>query len=1163
MTPRRARTVEELCQLALEREPRERAAFVAALCPDDPELTRAVEAALTQIANSEDVRASLDRAHVGLGVAHAGTAGASAVPWLPEAIGRYRLLRLVGEGGMGSVYEAEQDHPRRAVALKVIKPGFTTPETLRRFERESQALGRLQHPGIAQIYDAGTADAGLGPQPYFAMEFILGETLTDYATAHQLDTRQRLELVARICDAVQHAHDRGLIHRDLKPGNILVDATTQPKILDFGVARLIDSDAHATRQTDLGQLVGTLAYMSPEQVLADPTVLDARSDVYALGVILYELLAGRLPYTISSRLHEAVLTIRDEDPGRLSSINRIYRGDIETIVAKALEKDKTRRYASAAALGDDLRRHLADQPITARSASATYHLQKFARRHKALVGGMIAVFIVLVAGIVASSWQALRARRAEGNAVAAQRQAAGERDEATRQRNLALAAEQQAQQERNRALEAQARAQDERNQALAAERRADTEAAISRAVSAFLQNDLLAQAKASEQSGPDTKPDPDLKVRTALDRAAARIGGKFGDQPHVEASIRQTIGSAYQELGLYAQARPHLERAYELRRRASGEGDLATTEVLGDLAALSMVEGKYKPAEALYLKTLQGLRRAHGDNHPDVLKAMSQLAELYQSQGRYGDAEALIVKVLNTQRRVLGAEHPNTLASLGNLAATYYLHGKYADAEPLFVQIVESQRRVLGPDHPDTLTTMANLALAYQLQGKQREAESQFVKALEAHRRVLGNEHPFTLAVINNLGLLFKNQRKYSDAEPLYLEVLAVRRRVLGEEHPDTLASMNNLGALYVAQNRYANAEPLLANVLEARKEILGAEHPNTLNTMANLGQVYFRQGRFKEAESLYEAVMTIRRRVLGEEHPDTLFIMGNLGTLYMRENRTSDAESLFAQVLEVRRRKLGDEHAETLRAVDNLAGAHVRRGDLAQAETLYTRAFEGRRRVFGADNPDTLWSAQNLATVYGDLGRIDQAVSLLMPTLETTRRVLGADNANTMAAMERLAEFYRRQGKYDQAQTLLAEALQARRRVFGAHHPDTIEDLARLAFVHLEQHEYAQVESELQDLVATAASPTETWFRFYGESILGAALAADKKYAEAERFLIDGHKGMSERAGTIPADGKAALDRAVDWIVQLYQAWGKPERAAEWSARRKQEAKTPQKRHP
>src|SRR5262245_12930932 len=383
-------------------------------------------------------------------------------------IGRYRILRLIGEGGMGAVYEAEQDHLRRTVALKIIKPGLAGPELLRRFEQESQALGRLQHPGIARIYDAGTADTGFGPQPYFAMEFIHGTNVKDYAGERHLNTRQRLEMVAKIAEAVQHAHQRGLIHRDLKPANILVDETGQPKILDLGVARAIDSDVQATSHTDMGQLVGTLAYMSPEQVLADPLEIDTRSDVYALGVLLYQLLAGRLPYSMSKKLHEVVMTVREEEPQRLSTVNRLYSGDIETIVAKALEKDKTRRYASAAELAADIRRYLKDEPILARPASTAYQLRKFARRNRVLLGGTAVVFAVLVAWAATSTWQAHAARRerdravdAEAKAAAAEARAIGERDRALSAEQQATIARDQARQDRDVAIEEQGRANTE------------------------------------------------------------------------------------------------------------------------------------------------------------------------------------------------------------------------------------------------------------------------------------------------------------------------------------------------------------------------------------------------------------------------------------------------------------------------------------------------------------------------------------------------------------------------------------------------------------------------------------------------------------------------------------------------------------------------------
>jgi WD40 repeat protein/predicted Ser/Thr protein kinase len=381
-------------------------------------------------------------------------------------IGNYRILHLIGEGGMGAVYEAEQEQPRRTVALKVIKPGLASPELLRRFEQESQALGRLQHPGIAQIYEAGTANTGFGPQPYFAMEFIRGDSLMDHVKKRQLNARERLQLIAKVADAVQHAHQRGLIHRDLKPGNILIDETGSPKILDFGVARVTDSDSQTTLQTDVGQLVGTLAYMSPEQVLADPLELDTRSDVYSLGVILYELLSGQMPYPVTRNLHETLQAIREKDPARLSTVDRIYRGDIETIVAKALEKDKSRRYGSAAELAADIGRYLKDEPIVARPPTAAYQLQKFARRYKALVGGIAAAFVFLVAGVVASLWQANVARRERDRAVTAEQTATTERDRAR-------TAETQATREQQRAVDAESVARDERDRAVTEQQRAE------------------------------------------------------------------------------------------------------------------------------------------------------------------------------------------------------------------------------------------------------------------------------------------------------------------------------------------------------------------------------------------------------------------------------------------------------------------------------------------------------------------------------------------------------------------------------------------------------------------------------------------------------------------------------------------------------------------
>jgi len=692
------------------------------------------------------------------------TAGAPAWSSLREPcpnIGAYRIHGLLGEGGMGIVYRAEQQNPQRIVALKVIRLGVASTEHLRRFEQEAELLGRLQHPGIAQIYEAGTAKSSAGSQPYFAMEFIQGPPLLHYANTRHLNTRARLELMVRICDAVNHAHQRGIIHRDLKPSNILVDESGQPKILDFGVARVTDSDTQATRQTDMGQLIGTLAYMSPEQVLADPLALDIRSDVYALGVILYELLAKKPPYNTDRKpLHEVVQAIREEDPTPLSSINRYYRGDVETIVAKALEKDRARRYASAAELAADIRRYLADEPIVARPPSATYQLQKFARRHKAFVAGTASVFLVLVAGVVASTREAVVARRAE--------QAAAK------------------------------------------------EAAAAQAVNDFLQNDLLAQASAKNQAGTSAKLDPDIKVRTALDRAAARIEGKFDGQPEVEAAIRDTMGKTYAELAQYAESEKQLQRALDLERQVWGPENPKTLNTLNHLGRTLWHQGKYQEAETLLAPALEIERRVLGPEHPDTLYCMNNLGNVYRAQGKDAQAEALYRQTLGIRRRVLGPEHPDTLTSMNNLANVYWSHGNYAQAEALYGQALEIQRRVLGPEHPDALLSMGNLAATYADEGKYAQAEPLFSQTLEISRRVLGPEHTRTLAFLSDFATMYLHQGKYALAETYAAQVLAGRRRAGGSEDPsDIQSAVANLALVYVSEGKFAESEPLARQNLE------------------------------------------------------------------------------------------------------------------------------------------------------------------------------------------------------------------------------------------------------------------------------------------------------------------------------------------------------------
>jgi tetratricopeptide (TPR) repeat protein len=885
----RWRKIEQLYHSALEQDESRRFAFLEAECDGDESLREEVESLLAHAR-----RTGVFLEAPALAVAARGLAGSTApeARTHPAMIGRYRILRLIGEGGMGTVYEAEQEDPRRIVAVKMIKLGLATPDQLRRFRQESQALARLQHPGIAQIYESNTADTGFGPQPYFAMEFIRGLPLNEYAEAQHLNTRERLALMVKVCEAVHHAHQRGLIHRDLKPGNILVDELGQPKILDFGVARLTqadapEADAPATMQTGLGQIVGTLAYMSPEQVLGDPLEVDTRSDVYALGVILYELLGGRPPYEVNRRqLPEAVETIRNEEPASLSTINRNYRGDIETIAKKALEKDKTRRYESAADLGADIQRYLNDEPITARPPSTVYQLRKFARRHRGLMGGAAAVFLVLVAGISVSTWEAIRANQASKAALA--------------QRDRAAAAERTATEQRDREVESQraataaeARAVAARNRAVAEKQRADEESASAKAISDFLQKDLLAQASANTQAGPATKPDPDLKVRTALDRAAARIDGKFANQPLVEASIRQTMGKTYRDLGLLPEAQRELERALELRRQVLGEDRKETLEVKDNLAQVYDSEGKYPQAEAMFSKALEVLRRVAGSQDPETLDLVDDLGVLYMHQLKYAQAEPLLAEVFEARRRIRGESDPDTLLVMNNLGGVYNGEGKYDQAERLLVTTLALRRRVSGDEHPNTLTVMNNLALAYGFQGKYGDAEDLYKRALEIRRRVLGEEHAYTLDVMHNLAALYRKEGKYPEAEALFVKTIDIRRRVAGKDHPNTLAAMSNLAMVYRLESKYPEAEALFRDVRDARGHVLGNNNPSTLYSAVLLGLVQLQEQKYQEAGN------TLRTALNGYQtaHLDSwqrFHCQSLLGAALAMEKRFTEAEPLL-----------------------------------------------------------------------------------------------------------------------------------------------------------------------------------------------------------------------------------------------------------------------------
>ncbi len=816
-------------------------------------------------------------------------------------IGRYHLLQRIGVGGMGEVWLAEQKEPvRRRVALKLIKAGTDTREAIARFDSERQALAVMNHPAIAKVFDAGSTPEGA---PYFVMEYVAGVPITIYCDNHKLTTRERLELFMRVCEGVQHAHQKAIIHRDLKPSNILVtevDGHAVPKIIDFGVAKALTQKLTAdTMYTRVGTMIGTPDYMSPEQARSSGEDIDTRTDVYSLGIVLYELLAGAPPFELRKiALEDFLRKLREEEPSKPSTkirtldaatstevarkrrteppaLARQMRGELDLIALKALEKNRSRRYASPSEFAADIRRYLNNEAVLAVPPSLAYRARKFARRHRGALITACAFALVLIVAAGVSIRQGIRANR---------------------------------------------------------------EAAIAQAVNDFLQNDLLAQASAAKQSGPRTKPDPDLKVRTALDRAAQRIQGKFGKQPEVEAAIRNTIGAAYTGLGLYPEAAKQFEAALDLRRRVLGR------------------------------------------EHPDTLRCMNNLANVYWREGKYPQAEALDDQTLQIERRVLGPEHPDTLVSMNNLAWVYSDEGKYAQAETLYSQALEIRRRVLGPVHPDTLVSMNNLAHVYWYEGKYAQAEALDDQTLQIERRVLGPEHPDALRSMFNLANVYANEGKYAQAEALHSQTLEIRRRVLGPEHPDTLISMNSLADDYEYEGKHAQAEALLSRTLEIERRVLAPEHPDTLFVLADLGQMYQRQGRYDLAENYAEQALAGRRRVLGPENPDMMASEADLALAYLSQGKFAESEPGAREALEAEKKVQPDDW-QRFRAASLLGASLSGEKKYAEAEPLLLEGYQGmlaRKDRIGAPDRYYLELARRwLVQLYKNSGRHEKAAEL------------------------------------------------------------------------------------------------------------------------------------------------------------------------------------------